>query len=245
MKAIVAHWTGGHYKSSAEDREHYHRLIEGSGKVINGKFPISSNVKCVPGKYAAHTLGFNTGVIGVSLCCMALAKEKPFHMGPAPMLRPQWEALIVEIARLCKLYRIPVTPKTVMSHAEVQANMGIRQKNKWDFTRLAFDPTVVGAKRIGDKMRHEVRSAMIDAVVEEPRNTKLAVAAIGGGGVGIGGTIVGASQDAQEFLWGIAPITDTVSTISNHAATVVGAATALVILGCIVLAVWKWARKEK
>lgn len=74
------------------------------------------------------------------------------------------------------------------------------------------------------------------------KKTALAVAGAGGGGIGITGTIVGSSQDAQEFLWGISPITDTVAAISDNAATIVGAATGLVILAVIMIGVWKWAR---
>ncbi|MER8369697.1 hypothetical protein NKH70_28955 [Mesorhizobium sp. M0991] len=36
------------------------------------------------------------------------------------------------VAELCKYYRIKVTSKTVLSHAEVESNLGIEQRGKWD-----------------------------------------------------------------------------------------------------------------
>ena len=103
--------------------------------------------------YAAHTLNCNTGSIGVALCCMAGAVESPFNPGKAPMTVAQWQTLPRVVAELCRRYSIPVTPKTVLSHAEVQANLGIKQKGKWDISRLGFDPAVVGPKACGDIMR--------------------------------------------------------------------------------------------
>jgi hypothetical protein len=72
------------------------------------------------------------------------------------------------IAQLAHFYKIPVTNKTIPSHAEVQPNLGIQQAGKWDFTRLAFDPSVVGAKACGDKMRAEVSFRFCGAVCWPP-----------------------------------------------------------------------------
>jgi hypothetical protein len=246
MKGIIGHWTGGHYNPSVEDREHYHFLIDGGGKTVKGKYPVSANAKIKGNAYAAHTLGANSDMIGISMACMAQAQEKPFNAGPAPMKQVQWDAMIVKMAELCKQYRIPVTPKTVLSHAEVQTNLGIKQKQKWDFTRLAFAPEIKGAKVIGDKMRAEVRALLVDTAITKPKTSTVAtIAGVGGGAVGIGGSIVGASQDAQEFIWGIAPITDTVAAMSNHAATLVGAVTALIVLGFISMAAFKWLNRKE
>jgi N-acetyl-anhydromuramyl-L-alanine amidase AmpD len=117
-------------------------------------------VRTGDGDYAAHTRGCNTGSIGVSLACMAGATETPFNAGKFPMTEKQWVAMIEGIAQLCKFYKIPVSPQTVLSHAEVQGTLGIKQAGKWDFTRLAFDPTVKGAKACGDRMRKEVAAKL-------------------------------------------------------------------------------------
>lgn len=153
MSRIIVHWTAGGHKASALDREHYHLLIEGDGTLVRGVPSIELNQKPAKKGYAAHTLNCNTGSIGVSLCCMAGAIEQPFNAGVAPMTRTQWDKLPFVLAELCRFYRIAVTPETVLSHAEVQPTLGIRQRGKWDIARLAFAPTIVGARRVGDIFR--------------------------------------------------------------------------------------------
>lgn len=160
MKRIVAHWTAGSHKVSEIDREHYHIIWNGEGTPVRGDHPISDNVSTGDGDYAAHTRGCNTGSIGVSLACMAGALEQPFKPGAFPMTKVQWDAMIDGIAQLCTFYRIPVTLRTVLSHAEVQKTLGIQQRNKWDISRLAFDPAIKGARACGDRMRDEVRAKL-------------------------------------------------------------------------------------
>ncbi|WP_428412306.1 peptidoglycan recognition protein family protein [Pararhizobium sp.] len=148
MQRVICHWTAGHHKASEDDKAHYHILIEDDGDVIRGKPTIDLNAAPAKKGYAAHTLNCNTGSIGVSLCCMALATESPFNPGKAPMTKAQWDKLAVVVADLCRFYGIPVTPKTVLSHAEVQGTLGITQRGKWDFTRLAFAPEVQGREGV-------------------------------------------------------------------------------------------------
>lgn len=160
LERIICHWTGGQHRASATDRSRYHVLIEGDGKLERGDSPISANGIGGTGRRASHTLNCNTGSIGVSLCCMAGASEQPFDPGGAPMAAVQWERLVRVVADLCRRYDIPVTPQTVLSHAEVEANLGIKQRGKWDFTRLAFDPSLKGARACGDLLRAGVAAIL-------------------------------------------------------------------------------------
>jgi N-acetyl-anhydromuramyl-L-alanine amidase AmpD len=160
MKRIICHWTAGQYMPNHVDKEHYHFLIDGHGETHRGDNVVADNESTTDGKYAAHTRGCNRQSIGVSICCMAGAVERPFKAGSAPMKANQWTAMVKLVAKLCRQYGIPVTPRTVLSHAEVQGTLGIPQRQKWDYTRLAFDPAVVGAKACGDKLRAEVAAAM-------------------------------------------------------------------------------------
>ncbi|TQI72886.1 putative peptidoglycan binding protein [Bosea sp. AK1] len=154
LNRVIVHWTAGAHRASGLDRSHYHILIEGDGKLVRGFPSIDKNdARGVKPGYAAHTLNCNSGSIGVSLCCMAGAIESPFKAGSAPMTREQGEALPAVLADLCRRYAIPVTPSTVLSHAEVQGTLGIKQRGKWDISRLAFDPSVMGAKACGDLIR--------------------------------------------------------------------------------------------
>jgi hypothetical protein len=153
MRGIVVHWTAGAHRASGLDRSHYHVLIEGDGRLVRGLHSIAANLSTADGRYAAHTRGLNAGFVGVALCCMAGAAERPFHAGSAPMTRIQWDRLPAVLADLCRAYAIPVARKTVLSHAEVEPELGVRQRGKWDVSRLAFDPSVVGARACGDLFR--------------------------------------------------------------------------------------------
>lgn len=154
MKGIVVHWTGGPNKATSLDRAHYHVIIDGDGTLVRGAKPITANESPVKaGQYAAHTLGCNSGFIGVSLAGMLNAVESPFDPGDAPLTRTQWDKLPLVLADLCRRYGIPVTKQTVLSHAEVQDTLQIKQRGKWDIARLPFDLSVKGAHACGDIFR--------------------------------------------------------------------------------------------
>ncbi|WP_337251837.1 N-acetylmuramoyl-L-alanine amidase [Sinorhizobium americanum] len=160
MDRIICHWTAGAHKASEFDRSHYHILIEADGKLVRGIPSIKLNEAPAKKGYAAHTLNCNSGSIGVSLCCMGGSTESPFDPGIYPMTGQQFDALTSVVADLCRHYSIPIKDTTVLSHAEVQNNLGIQQRGKWDFTRLAFDPSVKGAKACGDKLRAEAKAKL-------------------------------------------------------------------------------------
>ena len=163
MKRIHAHWTGGSYKANQLDKQHYHEIIEGDGKVVFGNHPIAANSSKssrASGTYAAHTLNANTDAIGISVACMGGPGVTEKNFGKYPMTEVQFEKMCERIAHLCTVYDIPVTPKTVLSHAEVEPNLGIKQRGKWDFTVLPFKPELKGAKACGDYMRTRVLAYM-------------------------------------------------------------------------------------
>lgn len=169
MSRIHVHWTAGAHSANSKDKKSYHLLIERGGNLVRGDTPIDANQEGSRKKPASHTLRANTGAIGVSLCCMGgkEVKENPFVAGPFPMTRTQWDKMVDVVAGLSKRYGIPVTSKNILTHAEVEPNLGIKQRGKWDITRVAFDPTVVGSKPVGDRLRREVAVAL-DRASSEP-----------------------------------------------------------------------------
>ncbi|WP_342075300.1 N-acetylmuramoyl-L-alanine amidase [Yoonia sp. SS1-5] len=160
MQRIHLHWTAGGHKANSVDKKSYHILVEGDGGLVKGDRPIHSNAKGSGIKRASHTLNANTGAIGVSLCCMRKSRESPFDAGPSPMTKKQWNAGMKVLAELADFYNIKITPRTILTHAEVQPNLNIRQKNKWDITRLAFDPSIKGHADVGDEMRAQVAAQL-------------------------------------------------------------------------------------
>ena len=153
MKRIHIHWTGGGHTPNGIDLAAYHFVIDGAGKVHPGKWPVSANENPVKGKYAAHTLGANTGAIGIAVAAMAGAVERPFNPGRAPITPAQVKALVTLIRSLAVQYKIPVTRRTVLTHAEVQPTLGIKQRNKWDITWLPGMSAPGDPLKVGDELR--------------------------------------------------------------------------------------------
>lgn len=163
MKRVIPHWTAGSYVASGLDREHYHLLIEGDLTVVRGKHSIKANEYIgskSPDRYAAHTRGTNTGSIGISMCASAGAVERPYNPGRFPLKEEQWQRAAEVTASLCKRYNIPVTDKTVLTHAEVQPNLGIAQNGKWDIAKLPFGNNLVTARACGDDFRRRVSETL-------------------------------------------------------------------------------------
>lgn len=172
---VIAHWTAGRYSVSSVDRDHYHFIYDGDGNEVAGRHTPEDNISATDRIYGAHTRRLNTGSIGVAVACMHGARENVTN-GSQPMTEEQFDAMCRGIARLCERYRIPVTRRTVLSHAEVQGTLGVAQRGKWDFTVLPFAPELRGARACGDFMRARVQRYM-NGQIEDPargRNDRVA-----------------------------------------------------------------------
>lgn len=177
IKNIVVHWTAGGYKANSVDKKSYHFLIEGDGNIVYGDHKITDNIPPLKtGKYAAHTKNLNSYTIGVSICSMAGSTESPLNYGSAPLKRNQWDKMIEVVAYLAKKYGVPVSDKTILTHSEVQPNLGIKQNNKWDITVLQWDPKTKGHRAVGDKMRAEIKAAMAAATAAKKDQDNVVVA---------------------------------------------------------------------
>lgn len=150
MKRIIMHWSAGTGKVSKLEKKHYHFIVSAKGDVVNGDHSVSSNIPpLTSGRYAAHTWKLNSHSIGVAISAMRGATERPFSFGTHPITETQVDALCRLVASLSTKHGIEVTPKTALTHAEVQPTLGITQRAKWDITWLPgmdkpADPVVVG-----------------------------------------------------------------------------------------------------
>src|SRR5690606_34250255 len=89
----------------------------------------------------------------VAFAAMRGAVERPFKAGPAPITEAQLAAMVTLCQRLCREHSIPVSPETVLSHAEVQGTLGIAQRGKWDVTWLSDMAAPASARSVGDRLR--------------------------------------------------------------------------------------------
>ena len=160
MKSIVMHWTAGGARASALDKEHYHFLVEQTNVIVPGRFAPEANLHIVEGQYAAHTRSANTGRIGIALCGMRGAVERPFSPGPDPIRLAQVDVFCGLTAELCRRYGIEVSRRTVLTHAEVQPTLGIPQRGKWDIAWLPELLAPIDPVEAGDKLREKILKLM-------------------------------------------------------------------------------------
>ena len=153
MQRVIGHWTGGAYQPSALDLSHYHIVIDGEGKLHRGSKPIAANLSTRDGVYAAHTLGANTGSIGVAICGMGGAWKFPRRDGKYPITRAAWNSFLLVCADLCDFYRLAPIPTELLMHSEAGKFLGRPQKGKWDIDRLCFDRGQWAKVSPGDEMR--------------------------------------------------------------------------------------------
>lgn len=157
MKRVILHWSAGSHQVSEIDREHYHRIVAGDGTIVKGDFPIEDNLSTSDGIYAAHTRGCNAGSIGVAMAGM-MGAEGPGKLGKYPLTKVQFDACIELVKKLVKQYEIAVTASTVLSHAEVQTTLGIRQNGKIDISfGIPGKPELKTARACGDYIRSLLR----------------------------------------------------------------------------------------
>lgn len=155
----ITHWTGGAGRASAKDKQHYHTITELDGNIVAGNEAIEDNVVTSDGDYAAHTLRLNTGSAGKAMAGMHGAVEVPYKPGPYPINEIQFEAHCRHLAKFHMDYGIlPITRKNCITHAEVEPTLGVKQRGKWDLTRLPFKPELRGAITVGDYMRARVNA---------------------------------------------------------------------------------------
>jgi N-acetyl-anhydromuramyl-L-alanine amidase AmpD len=154
------HWTAGTHVVSSVDRKHYHLIVAGDGSVVSGTHRPEDNISTADNHYAAHTRACNTGSIGVAVAAMHGAAERPFSAGGFPIREVQVDALVKLVADLCRRYAIPVTPRTVLTHAEVQPTLGIRQNGKWDIRWLPGMNSPADPIAVGNVLRNRIIGAM-------------------------------------------------------------------------------------
>ena len=161
LHRIILHWTAGANGLTELERRHYHLIIDRKGLTHEGALKPEANANCRDGRYAAHTRALNTGSIGVALDAMAGARQSPFYPGKYPIKQVQVHALAETVADLCETYQIPVSPYSVLTHAEVEPKLGVKQRSKWDITWLP-DMTAPGEPiEVGNRLRSVITSARI------------------------------------------------------------------------------------
>lgn len=105
VKYIILHWTGGNYKPSEYDKQHYQLLIDDEGRQYVGQ-PIGK---------VASTGGMNSITYNIS-CCGGLDRT--------PITTKQFESMFKTTAQILKEYNLTIDK--VYTHHEI----GLMCRNK-------------------------------------------------------------------------------------------------------------------
>lgn len=162
LHRIHGHWTAGAYGAIKMELRAYNEVIDADGQVYDGQFRPEAQARYQVGKAASHTLHANSGAIGIAIDAMAGANERPFKPGSHPITEAQIDALAERMAFFCAQYDIPVSPWSVLTHSEVQPNLGIRQRWKWDINWLPGMDEPAAPNVVGDRLREMVSARLAD-----------------------------------------------------------------------------------
>lgn len=160
------HWTAGASTPNSVDLRHYNDVFDVEGNQYDGRSPASQQAFYQAGRVGvSHTRNANTGAVGMSLCAMGDARtdwgSMTVDQGKWPLTWAQIDAMLKRTAEYCEDFDIKVSPWTVLSHAEVQANIGIAQRGKWDIRVLPDKPTKLrSASECGEILRDRLKDFM-------------------------------------------------------------------------------------
>jgi hypothetical protein len=180
VKRIINHWDAGwNNRVSPEAHKAYHEIILADGSWHPGRFPVEANKAPIRGNaetYAAHTRNANGDSIGLAVAGMVGSREVPFNPGPSPINMKQIQVLAQRNAYYCRRFGIPVTRQTVLTHAEVERTLGIKQRPRWDIVWLPDMQGPGDAIAVGDRFRAMVAKEL-SALDSSPAATRPAPAA--------------------------------------------------------------------
>jgi len=158
-KRIILHWTGGPSTANSVDRKAYHYVVEHTGKVVDGVFPVAANMRPLNDEnYAHHTGGFNSFSVGVSFAGMA-GWESTSKPGNVPLREGQVLAGLRFVAECCDAWNLdPLNDDHVFHHREAWELHGVKGTQnhvKNDITHLPFHPEL-GPKETGPWLRKTI-----------------------------------------------------------------------------------------
>ena len=139
---VYLHWTAGWYGQCYDS---YHICIDEGGEIYLMCDNSLTEVK-------AHTLGRNTGAVGISLCCCgdatATADGSRIDLGSEPPTAQQIEVMSEVVAVLAEEFDLPLdTDEYVMTHYEAAKRDGYAPGQdsdcRWD---LWYIPDYYGAE---------------------------------------------------------------------------------------------------
>lgn len=158
VRGVVWHWTAGAHGIIELESNSYNWLFDRVGNIYDGNHSVQDQVNYDwrNGVGASHTKSMNTGWLGLSVDAMAGAVESPLNWGSNPLTWEGIDAMLDWTMEICEEYDIPVSRWTTLSHAEVQSNLGVKQRFKWDYKVLPGFTKAMDATLVGDALRQRM-----------------------------------------------------------------------------------------
>ena len=135
IRKIYLHWTAGTYDQLFPD---YHLLVRGDGSLVTST---RDWTRILP-----HTWNRNTGALGIALCCAKdamLYADGTFDLGDYPPTPLQVESTSILLATLSDVWKLPLEPAQIMTHAEAAdldgygpSMAGTPAFERWDLWKL-------------------------------------------------------------------------------------------------------------
>jgi hypothetical protein len=163
IKRVHWHWTASTYRVTDKVKSHYNHVYDHNGIEYEGGSPAIDQADYSPnGKGVSHTLNANTGAVGLSCVSMAGADvnwgTSVVSVGEFPITWDSIDSMLKRTAFYCKLYDIKPSRWTTLTHCEVQTNIGIRQRGKWDIRVLPNDLfKLLSERQAGDILRKRMQ----------------------------------------------------------------------------------------
>jgi len=162
LHGIRWHWAASSYAVNEEVLSHYNDGHDHLGNSYDGgaRAEHQANYNWRTGVGVSHTKNNNSGIIGQAVIAMGNAEGWPLDVGQYPMTWVGIDAMLMRSIDYHHQFDIPISPWSMLTHAEVQPTLGIAQRGKWDIRWLPNGSTVVDARKAGDILRARMQAML-------------------------------------------------------------------------------------
>lgn len=177
VRRIVLSWSyTTNYRVTQATHQQYHYTVSSDGTVFKGVFkPEDNSFGLHPRTYAKHAPGINPGSIGIVLLGFRDFNPLYFEDHPHSITEIQVENTLKLCANLCRTYKLPLTPRTVLTKSEIPGTYvklrkriesikhKVRENNVYyDFTWIPGLPYKIhDPHEVGDLLRARLKSLML------------------------------------------------------------------------------------
>jgi len=158
INRIHWHWAGSGYNIGWDTVKHYNGFFDHEGNEYDGGAPPQQQAFYIPGKVGvSHTRNANTGAVGLSISGMTDSEVNwgtgKVNQGTYPITWAAVDAMLEKTAELCRRFEIIPSPWTTLTHAEVQSNLNIKQRGKWDIRVMPESDELLSPWVAGSQLR--------------------------------------------------------------------------------------------